>query len=385
MPSIDSLPNELLIDILSLVDPPPPFRRRPSHALYRCCLVSKRWRECAQPLLWQSLVLSRRVNLGTLPKSERISTLLRQVRLLTIDEWRPPTDQDPLELRKVLMAAEELCLIRTTNFPFFSVLRRLYLQDLNIHSCDVACTLPNLTALVIDGCAMPTSYGRTFFTHKTLPALRTLSIGRISFDVSSETPDKAREVLRFDFVSRLETVQLPVSRTTGALLEQWALDKPPSTTSPSNVLVVASAADVRKAWDLRLHHHISHLVLAPSPRPPSESPTLMQYLDLRDRPYYVWEVDDREYNFRQLVFSCHNLVTVFLPLELRDASPPSSKVALHRDAVLEACEERRVEVLWADGPFDEEADGRGSALPREEFARWVRGKRAEEEGRGQEA
>ncbi|GAA5909023.1 hypothetical protein JCM6882_004971 [Rhodosporidiobolus microsporus] len=57
MTIIDTLPDELLLHILALVDTPTPFSLRPSSSLSRCCLVSRRWRDIAQPLLYRAIVL----------------------------------------------------------------------------------------------------------------------------------------------------------------------------------------------------------------------------------------------------------------------------------------------------------------------------------------
>ncbi|GAA5915804.1 hypothetical protein JCM6882_006103 [Rhodosporidiobolus microsporus] len=245
-------------------------------------------------------------------------------------------------------------------------------------------SLPHLTTLVLDTCTLFFGDARAFFTAEALPSLRSLSLGHVTVvdshgeEVAADTI--GRNVLPLDFISRLDIVQLRVCAATAFLLKQWTLESSTATRGRPNILIAASVNDVSEAWNLHLHQYITHLALEPGSSQPSQLDRFRRMLGYL-RPTQIWETDYyREYSIRQLVFSCHNLVTALLPLELRDASPPSSKVALHRDAVLEACEERRVEVLWADGPFDEEADGRGSALPREEFARWVRGKRAEKEG-----
>ncbi|GAA5829864.1 hypothetical protein JCM11251_007912 [Rhodosporidiobolus azoricus] len=81
--TLNDLPDELLLAIMSQLDPLEPFKMsHPSEVLYNACLVCRRWKECAQPLLWDAVVLRDYNDVTALGKAIKSNDLSRRIRIL---------------------------------------------------------------------------------------------------------------------------------------------------------------------------------------------------------------------------------------------------------------------------------------------------------------
>ncbi|GAA5909029.1 hypothetical protein JCM6882_004973 [Rhodosporidiobolus microsporus] len=184
MTTIDALPTELLAYILSLIDPPTStLTIPPRSSLYRCCLVSRRMRDCAQPLLWRALHSK---NLDALAREAGADGPGRHARFFELD-GRGCFEQhgrvrrllqlpglEDLRISGWIMGARHQDLLN-----LLAPLRRLVLHDVRTVDSLNPVVFPNLQALTLRDCYLPPSFfgpssNRTTFRASSTSALRQL-------------------------------------------------------------------------------------------------------------------------------------------------------------------------------------------------------------------
>ncbi|GAA5909005.1 hypothetical protein JCM6882_004966 [Rhodosporidiobolus microsporus] len=183
MATIEALPNELLIAILAFVDPATPFRRRPCSTLYVACLVSKRWRECAQPLLWQAIDTSRLQAILREAKADGLGGYARSLDVVgqncenEVARVRPLLDLGNLTDVRVEMWPPGPQLAEL--FPLLSNLNRIVLCKVNFLSCITPSIFSCLVSLSIHNAFARPAFLESLLQPHHVPHLRLLLLGQL--------------------------------------------------------------------------------------------------------------------------------------------------------------------------------------------------------------
>ncbi|GAA5906519.1 hypothetical protein JCM6882_004458 [Rhodosporidiobolus microsporus] len=365
MTIIDTLPDELLLHILALVHPPTPFPLRLSFSLSRCCLVSRRWRDIAQPLLYRAIVLRERP--GTQPLQAipaAVLPLVQHARSVAADEGGCELDV-ALQLLRANKRIETVRLVHYNPagedflLPLPHV-KHLHLSFFNFYQVPIPSSFPllHLTSLTLLGTTIWEGLALSLFNSSTLPSLRAFSISDLTIPDARGYPRPLLSVLRLSFLARLDILQLTFNYCAqGADLESVPL--------PSSADNVLTTVQLGYRGDESPINQVQHLCLTPFDP---------------DGHTNSWDLADLS-AFEAGLPAFRSLRTILLPLELKSPSPARASTALlgpFRTSILRHCKHEGVEVLWSDWPF-EEGEEEQASWPREEFARWVR-KRREEGG-----
>ncbi|GAA5895251.1 hypothetical protein JCM6882_006628 [Rhodosporidiobolus microsporus] len=378
MAPIDSLPNELLIAILEQADAPALVLRRPDTTAYASCLVSRQWRECAQPLLWRSLALRGRNALRAVLDSGAALSYLAKVRSLSV-ECVDGMEDEAAELLRHLGTVEEVRINHSHTFPFATLthLKHLRVEGVSLTELGLLPAFPSLRSLVLSWTRIPLSTARDFFTPAKLPTLKNLAFSELErFPTSSDDePETLGEILSLDFAARLDIVQLQLDRSCTAIRDCAALvgdasdeddsDAADGAARPlNNVLVTLETEHLRLAYSMSdFLCDVEHLCLEPR--------------EAEDGRIYTGDftTGEEDFTFLSVLRRCTSLRTLLLPLEFSTSPLADLSLARYLDEILAACPVKDVEVIWADRPFREYEWG---PVLREEFARWVRRQRGEQ-------
>ncbi|GAA5895317.1 hypothetical protein JCM6882_006642 [Rhodosporidiobolus microsporus] len=349
---LDRLPIELVSHILSFLDPPSPSRLTKPSSLYACCLVSKRVKEVAQPLLWLAVVVEKRGDLKAVKPEATSTGLIRYTRILAVD--------------KNVCAAKELEGLAQNS----TGLREIRLRNLVLTNRDgVDAVLPHLTHL----------RRISFFNLEFLEVREPLAFPSL-FSLSLHAVYTTRALLEGFLVPQY----LPHLRML-SLTDLW--DHWMSGTCP--FLPALSAALLDQLDVLQLAHeelHLSSAVMASHPHTllsahvedlPNNPPrsASLRYKHLRIRPFPLDDSVPMDSSERagldELAESLPhlNLTTLLLPLQLQHPSFRNEHVS-----ILAECEKKRIDVLWEDALEEEDAD----ILIAEKFRDWRLKKEKEE-------
>ncbi|GAA5829860.1 hypothetical protein JCM11251_007910 [Rhodosporidiobolus azoricus] len=357
---LDRLPTELLIHVLSYLDPMSPDRISSRRDLYNCCLTTRRMRIHAQPLLWRQLKTGK-----TLDKAP--DELCRHVQVLVVDgAWY----YDPKCAVQVNWMTFEGGLkdVRLRNFQgkgeyaaiLFSLLtstQRLVLDTIDFDPyvpCPSPRLFPHLVSFSIFNLVIAPTFLSTFLQRDYLPNLRFL---RLSVLADPYEPDTFYfpEIKR-DFLKQLSVLQIELEclETLGAMPAQ----------GQCRLLVSSSLEALSNVSTIPSQVHHFHI----------------EYFPLTDLlPYYANQPEWKYADFRRAreeSLAClpdllrrSQLSTILFPLSLQH---PALEKAF--GLIKEACIEKGIEVLWED----DEPQMDDVFCLREEFCRWAADQRRRE-------
>ncbi|GAA5906511.1 hypothetical protein JCM6882_004455 [Rhodosporidiobolus microsporus] len=322
---LDTLPVELLAHTLSFLDPFSPQRITPRRDLYNCCLVSRRLKDCAQPLLWRQVSVAR---LSAAAREAVPEGLGRQVRVLHLSGPQSFEGDRQGEIAS-LLRLPGVTDVRACGFQAYES------SDLCIS------LLTTAQHITFDGVDIEPAAYPAVFSHLTSLSL---------FDQLS--------VLQIDAADR-HCFDSTMADGPGALLVSFSV----------NDLVTVSTMEPDGPFRLR-HLHLQYVrpedVLPQNSLPGSLSQSSLDAMDARRQRHRQILAD-----FPSFLARSH-LSTLLLPLSLRHAS-----LDAERQAILDACVAKGIEVLWED----HEAERGHMQCLREEICRWVAKKgRGEEQG-----
>ncbi|GAA5906514.1 hypothetical protein JCM6882_004456 [Rhodosporidiobolus microsporus] len=351
MATIEALPNELLIAILSLVDPATPFRHRPCSTLYASCLVSRRWRECAQPLLWSAL------DTKSLTAVVREAKAGGHVRTLQVEGADCRFEAARLAPLLSLPSLADARVSTWTNgpqlaelFPLLTNLHGLILYKTNFLSCTTPSPFPTLVSLTIHNAFVRPAFLESLLRPQHIPHLRLLLLGQLYEGFSNRFfPSLDEPLLR-----QLDMLQLEVEDTkyrpfqyddsTPILVSVALLDQP-------RRLLAAEAAN------LPLQHlHLRTFIHDPLP------PSSPDRYNLENAAAHT----RRDHLFTLANTLPSSLSILVLPAVLRSPFFQSALATLR-----DACAKKEIAVLWEEVPHGQD-DGLWLS---EEFHRWVLEKR----------
>ncbi|GAA5908990.1 hypothetical protein JCM6882_004963 [Rhodosporidiobolus microsporus] len=357
MITLDTLPTELLVYILSLIDPPTStLTIPPRSSLYRCCLVSRRMRDCAQPLLWRALHSK---NLDALAREAGADGPGRHARIFELDGMVCFEQHGRV---KRLLQLPGLVDVRISGwtmgarhqdlFNLLAPLRRLVLHEVCAVKPLNPVVFPNLQALTLRDCYLPPLFLSTFLRPHCTPRLRHLHISQV-FDYE---PDIGRYFPALDgtVLRRLETLQVDIS-------DLQLMDSGPET-HEVHVLASVSIRDLSGMVALPPY--------SPFPLRHLHVPSFLSDPYLASQPNLSRLIISNALAALADFLPSSSLSTILLPTDLKDP-----EWARQHGAIRKACDEKRIEILWAE---DTVADKSGRWM-REELNRWVARKKREGE------
>ncbi|GAA5906489.1 hypothetical protein JCM6882_004449 [Rhodosporidiobolus microsporus] len=359
--TINTLPNELLVAILSHVDAPEPLKLQHPTTLYACCLVSRRWRDCAQPVLWSAIPLGEYDGVNALKREAVSATLNRQVRTVSAcgGELVGP---EIFELASSFPAVEDVRLFFFDNngaededpefWTRFPHVKRIALVDMCI-SINRPVPLPQLVSLTILESNVDFTILETLLRPRNVPSLRHLSLGGLNTFADEDETQRLPD-LDTPLLDQLELLQLDFCDHS---------DFPAALSTHPVPLLVSTA--------LRGLHQYSR-VIGP----------LSHLRHFHLRPFSGHDLDPdvqvtQVLNGRVISVETPDLIGFLNSLRLSTLLLPRQYLlpALDEDrrAILDACAAKEIEVLWEDQEWEAE-DG---VWIREEMLRWLRRKRRE--------
>ncbi|GAA6035768.1 hypothetical protein JCM8097_005691 [Rhodosporidiobolus ruineniae] len=316
--SIPPLPAELILHILHLAYPPhaeDDYTGR-SHDVLQCCLVSKQWKELAEPVLRWSV---------TTTSLKQVDQLARQpvgklnlTRNLAFQLPSAPQEVAPRQIRQALRLFPEVEHIRIVGDYDRTKLddRYILLSDFEL--------LPHLRSLGaeayldLDNAALP-----------RLEVLRTPYFGQ-DVDVPMHLNSNNTPALRHLAIDYLEPSSQPGRLTD--LLESVEVDV--RSTEENDVVLQHRFRQVLfEAFSKDLTRHQSHDSFGSAvPCPPC-------HIKLRDSPI-SWRALDN------IFLLPHRPESLFLPLLPSSATDASTSDDSARGAFLQRCKDEGVEVRW---------------------------------------
>ncbi|GAA5906497.1 hypothetical protein JCM6882_004451 [Rhodosporidiobolus microsporus] len=371
MSILETVPAELLAHILSFLDPFSPQRITSRRDLYNCCLVSRHVRDCAQPLLWRQLSAARLSAAAREADPERLgrhvlwgsrafnsahaAEALSLVRLPGVTDVRASGFQ-----REEAVGADVL-------FPFLTAARHITFALVDLGPTVSPLVFPHLSSLSLSDVTISGTLLTNLLHSSYLPNLRFLYLNRL--DDHEDINFEFFASLDQPFLQQLKVLQIGVD----------GCDEFDATTAeyPDALVVSVSVDDLEEMGPMdpirpfpmrhfHLQHFQPHHIVSKDVLPGLfRQGTLHGMGARRDRRSQVL-ADLPSF------FARSHLSTVLLPLSLRNPA-----LVPEYQAIVDACAEKRIEVLWED---DEPEMGDDLCL-RDEYCRWVVGKQREE-GRG---
>ncbi|GAA5911414.1 hypothetical protein JCM6882_004995 [Rhodosporidiobolus microsporus] len=351
---LDRLPTELVAHILSFVDPPSPYRLTKPTSLYACCLVSKRVKEVAQPLLWRTVSADRLGDYEAIKPEATSTGLLRYTRVLEVN--RTACDAEKLEeLVQSLTGLREIRLRNHHNvtgnavdtvLPHFTHLRRITLVEVDFLEIRQTLTFPTLFSLSLDGIYTTSAFLDALLVPQNLPQLRILSLWTPGTSTGGDVQPFLPS-LDVAFCDQLDVLRLA-----------------------HEDLYLANMTMMRHGHTLVS----ASLILLDLPTYPPQLASL-PWKNLHIRPFRLdSSLPALAYQRAKLVklaFSLPHLSlsTLLLPLQLQHPS-----LRFERDSILAACKKKRIDVLWEDALDEKDAE----ILIAEKFRDWRLKKEKEE-------
>ncbi|GAA5908999.1 hypothetical protein JCM6882_004965 [Rhodosporidiobolus microsporus] len=375
MPTLSALPTELLIHALSFLDPDCPHRISHRRPLYNCCLVSRRVRDCAQPLLWRQVSA---VRLSAAAREADPEGLGRHVRVLDVSGTARSYGGGHQAEIASLLRLPGVTDVRACGFqgesdtnadtilPRLTEMRCITLDMVDLGPSVAPVAFPHLTSLSLFDVSIPRTLLHTLLQPHYLPSLRFLHLSLLLDQERDET--HFFPTLSHPFLQQLRMLQIDA--------EDRHCFNAASADGP-DALVLSFSIDDFVDWgvtDPAVPFCMRHLHLQyfrPEDILPHEGlPGLFRQTSLDN-------MDARRQRQRQVLtdlpmfLARSHLSTLLLPLSLRHPA-----LTAERKGIVSACEAKRIEVLWEDY---ETEPGDMQCLLREEICRWVAKK-----GRGEE-
>ncbi|GAA5906416.1 hypothetical protein JCM6882_004430 [Rhodosporidiobolus microsporus] len=333
---LDRLPTELVAHILSFVDPPSPFHLTKPSSLHACCLVSKRIKVLAQPLLWRVLVLKEKADFEAVKREAGASGLGKQARVLEVKG----SACQAVRVAEVLILVPKLVELRLESFvcdidapnevdellPHLAHLNRLAFELTDFPSALTAPVFPHLVSLALRDVFVQQELILDLLQPFHVPALRTLQLANL-YDPGP--PDHFLPVLPRELLDQVSVLHLDIS-------ELWYADS--AVFEHAHILLATSF--VSKLDEIEPSafpfNKIRHLQIMPSSFDPSESSDAASFDTLLTR-------------FAQNLPSLE-LHTLLLPPHLHQPS-----LDLIRRNILDICRTKDIDVLW-EGDVNEWRD-----------------------------
>ncbi|GAA5916643.1 hypothetical protein JCM6882_001567 [Rhodosporidiobolus microsporus] len=323
---LDRLPTELVAHVLSFVDPPSAYRLTKPTSLYACCLVSKRVKEVAQPLLWRAVSVNWLGDLEAVEPQATSTGLMRYARILDVDRSACKV----FELEALVQSLTGLREIRVRCFedasddavdavlPSLTHLRRIAFDSVDFLEIREPLAFPSLFSLSLHDVFTSRAFLERLLVPQQLPQLRILSLGGL-LDPSMTGLGSFLPALSAVFHDHLDVLQLR-HKGPGSIGAALATHAHTLVSAYLDTLPV----DPSRLASLRYKHlHICPFPLNTRfPTPASHRAKLAKFASS---------------------VSHLNLSTLLLPLQLQDAS-----LCFEHDKILSECEKKGIDVLWED-------------------------------------
>ncbi|GAA5864518.1 hypothetical protein JCM1840_000528 [Sporobolomyces johnsonii] len=313
---LDRLPNELVLRIIELSVPSTLFSTTYSSRqtnLRNCCLVSRQFRQLAQPLLFAFFQATSREELHSFLSATKAIGLEHHVQAVLLAY---PSGV----LRETVTVSNDLVRL-AHDCPALQQLSIPDLRSLTLNNADMFASRPFVLPLLADLSSYPISATpemlTSTFTPSTLPSLRALAICPVNDDAS--------------FIESIETLcsQLHMLSMHGM---DWAyLPDGAFTSSRPFTLLDCDLGEFATYWDkIKMTHHLRLC----SDDPSSEA---------TDTQRHLTDVTSRLLNTTQIP-----LRTIYLSPHLHPYTSLPVALAQARDDFLAACVTRGIEVCWEE-------------------------------------
>ncbi|GAA5911562.1 hypothetical protein JCM5296_007209 [Sporobolomyces johnsonii] len=329
---LDRLPNELILHILELSAPSTYFSRTyfsRQMNLCNCCLVSRQFRQLAQPLLFAAFEATTSEKLHSFLNATKAIGLghhVQAVALLYTVGVRGKTGTAPNDLVRLAQdcpALEQLSLPCAGQFDMkrlevFKHLRSLTLNDAELFTTSPF-VLPLLAELSICSVSAHRNELTSIFTPSTLPSLRALAFFGADHDDGTV------------FSEPIETLCSQLHMLSRDVQDYEFHPHSTLASSCPFTLLDCDLADFTKNWD--------EIKLIPHLRLYGHDPTIGAAYTQR----HLTDVTNQLLNTTQT-----SLRAIYLSPRLHPDSSLPSPVAQARDNFLAACVTRGIEVCWEE-------------------------------------
>ncbi|GAA6035744.1 hypothetical protein JCM8097_005679 [Rhodosporidiobolus ruineniae] len=316
--SVPPLPAELILHILELAYPPhaeDDYIGRSSDVL-QCCLVSKQWKELAEPALWRSITITRREQVDQL--AQQPSEQRNLTRNLAFQLPSDPQEVAPKEIRQALRLFPKVEHVRMNGEYDKNELDDRYVLFSDFAVLSSLQSLGTTSYVELDNAMLP-----------RLEVFRTPYFGE-EVDVPMHLNSNNTPALRHLAVDYLEPSSQPGRLTD--LLESVEVDV--RSTGENDVVLQHRFRQVLfEAFSKNLIRHQSHDSFGSAvPYPPC-------HIKLRDSPISWVALDN-------IFLLLHRPSSLFLPLLPSSASTRDGADDSGREAFLKRCKDEGVEVRW---------------------------------------
>ncbi|GAA5892281.1 hypothetical protein JCM5296_003225 [Sporobolomyces johnsonii] len=332
---LDRLPNELVLRIIELSAPSTFFSTTYSSRqtnLRNCCLVSRQFRQLAQPLLFAVFKATSSEELHTFLNATKAIGLEHHVQavalIYSMDALDGTVPEDLVRLAQDCPALEQLSVPYAGEFDMTRLEVFKHLRSLTLNDGELVATSPFVLPLLADLSiytisATPEMLASTF-TPSTLPSLRALAF----FGIDNDD--------RLVFSQPIETLCPQLHMLSRDVNDSDYLPDGAFISSRPFTLLDCSFSQFATNWDeIKVTSHLR--LYDPNP---------------------ITETDDTEFHLANLTSKLLRttqtaLRTIYLSPRLHPDSPIPFTLAQARDDFLAACVARGIEVCWEEvGDWD---------------------------------